>query len=161
VLTIRPSAELACTDCVKELAAEGGGSGPVLLVPPGLTDAALLRVLGERYTRYRVWRLSFAGVGSFRRAFNGFANRTAAVEFDKRMEHINTFFCCRWGAGNGCMHQALASPPRRPPAVQLAQLRSAESCPPCCLTGQPATLLQAGFRHAALCRAVGCQRVSA
>lgn len=57
VLTIQPSAELDCTDCVKE--AEGGaaGGGPLLLVPPMLTDAQLLPLLQQ-------YRKVGAGVGS-------------------------------------------------------------------------------------------------
>ncbi|PSC76256.1 glycosyltransferase family 77 isoform A [Micractinium conductrix] len=94
VLTIQPSAELDCTDCVKE--AEGGaaGGGPLLLVPPMLTDAQLLPLL-QQYRKYRVWRLSFAGVGTTQRAYAGFAKAEEAEAFNRRIEHITTNFCCR------------------------------------------------------------------
>ena len=105
VLIIRPSAELECRDCVKEVKGEqqeqgqqqqGGGQGspPVLLVPPGLTDAALLPLL-EPYRWYRVWRLSFEGVGATARAYGGFNDTVAAVAFDKRVAYMTTNFCCR------------------------------------------------------------------
>ena len=103
MLVIRPSAELECSDCVKEVKGEqqaaeqkGGGQGspPVLLVPPALTDAQLLPLL-EPYRRYRVWRLSFEGVGATRRAYGGFNDTAAAVAFDKRVAYMTTNFCCR------------------------------------------------------------------
>lgn len=93
VVVIRPSAALACTDCVREEAGRGGGP-PVVLVPPGLTDAQLLPLLAP-YKRYRVWRLSFEGVGGVARAYGGFASQEAAHRFDQRMERITTTFCCR------------------------------------------------------------------
>ncbi|EFN52091.1 hypothetical protein CHLNCDRAFT_59017 [Chlorella variabilis] len=103
VLTIRPSAELGCTDCTKEEAAEGGGK--TVLVPPGLKDGQLLLLLGDKYASYRVWRLSFTGVGTTRRAFGGFSNATHAIQFDKRMEHITTSFCCRRKEETGRYHK--------------------------------------------------------
>ncbi|KAL4427446.1 hypothetical protein ABPG77_000735 [Micractinium sp. CCAP 211/92] len=93
VLLIEPSAALACTDCVREEAAGPDGT-PRLLVPPSLHDAQLLRLL-EPYRRYRVWRLSFEGLGSTARAFAGFSSAEAAAAFDRRMAHITTDFCCR------------------------------------------------------------------
>lgn len=91
---IRPSAALSCRDCAREAAPDNPGGPPVLLVPPGLTDAQLLPLL-EPYKRYRVWRLSFAGVGATARAYGGFASLEAARRFDQRMERITTDFCCR------------------------------------------------------------------
>ncbi|PSC75627.1 Histone H2A [Micractinium conductrix] len=92
VLTIQPSAALTCTDCVQE---ERGADGQtVLLVPPALRDGALLPLL-QPYRRYRVWRLSFAGVGSAQRAFGGFGKPSRAAAFDRRMDRILTTWCCR------------------------------------------------------------------
>lgn len=92
-LIIRPSATLDCKDCVKEQAG-AGGEPTVLLVPPGLPDAQLLPLL-EPYKKYRVWRLSFEGVGAAERAYGGFADVATAKRFDQRMERMTTTFCCR------------------------------------------------------------------
>lgn len=100
MLVIQPSAALGCTDCVREEAA-GLDGAPRLLVPPGLHDAQLLRLLGP-YRRYRLWRLSFEGVGAAERAYAGFSSAEAAGAFDRRMAHITTDFCCRRGRGWGC-----------------------------------------------------------
>lgn len=97
VLVIRPSAALACSDCVQEAA--GADGTPVLEVPPGLTDAQLLPLL-EPYRRYRVWRLSLEAVGGPQRAFGGFADAAAAAGFDQRMERITGQWCCRWVCGS-------------------------------------------------------------
>lgn len=108
VLLIEPSAALACTDCVREEAAGPDGT-PRLLVPPSLHDAQLLRLL-EPYRRYRVWRLSFEGLGSTARAFAGFSSADAAAAFDLRMAHITTDFCCRQGCPHlvrSCAHNAV------------------------------------------------------
>ena len=67
----------------------------VLLVPPALASAALLPLLEPYQRRYRVWRLSFAGVGSTARAYRGFSTQAEAAELDKRMDHITTTWCCR------------------------------------------------------------------
>ncbi|KAL4425402.1 hypothetical protein ABPG75_009418 [Micractinium tetrahymenae] len=95
VLTIQPSAELTCCDCVKEQPAGAPSGGPLLLIPPELTDAQLLPLLAPYTQKYRVWRLSFEGVGGARRAFRGFADPAAAQAFNRRMEHMTTNFCCR------------------------------------------------------------------
>lgn len=94
VLTIQPSAELGCSDCVKERPAGGAGGAPLLLVPPGLSDEQLLPLLAP-YARYRVWRLSFEGVGGAARTYRGFAEPATAEAFNRRMEHMTTNFCCR------------------------------------------------------------------
>jgi hypothetical protein len=92
LLIIQPSAALQCTDCVKEEPGEGGIM--LLMVPPALPDAQLLPLL-EPYSSYRVWRFSFAGVGSTQRAYGGFSDAAAAQAFDQRMEWMTTDFCCR------------------------------------------------------------------
>ena len=92
MLTIQPSAALDCSDCVREQA--GADGGMVLLVPPHLRDTQLLPLL-EKYKQYRVWRLSFEGVGSTQRAYAGFADAAAAQQFDRRVEYMTTTFCCR------------------------------------------------------------------
>ncbi len=125
VLTIRPSAELGCTDCTKEEAAEGGGK--TVLVPPGLKDGQLLLLLGDKYASYRVWRLSFTGVGTTRRAFGGFSNATHAIQFDKRMEHITTSFCCRC-ADSPCEHSHLCYCPEAKGLSIRIFMSSAPTC---------------------------------
>jgi hypothetical protein len=67
----------------------------VLLVPPALPSATLLPLLQPYQQRYRVWRLSFAGVGSTGRAYSGPSSQAEAAELDKRMDHITTTWCCR------------------------------------------------------------------
>lgn len=100
MVVIQPSAALDCADCVREVAGGGGGGAPLVLVPPALADTALLRLL-EPYRRYRLWRLSLEGVGHPARAWGGFADGAAAAAFNKRMAHVPTEFCCRWGGGGG------------------------------------------------------------
>lgn len=141
VLVIAPSAALDCADCVKEEAA-GPDGAPRLLVPPRLNDAQLLRLL-EPYRRYRVWRLSFEGVGDTARAFAGFASTEAATAFDRRMEHITTDFCCRQGAlrpraaARRPAHLTTAGSGRGPAHAPRADL----CCRPCrCLPACPARL---------------------
>ncbi|KAL4457956.1 hypothetical protein ABPG75_012821 [Micractinium tetrahymenae] len=92
ILTIRPSAALDCTDCVRE--EKGPDGATVLLVPPALKDAQLLPLLAP-YQRFRVWRLSLERVGAPVRAFGGFAEAAASEAFDRRMERVLTTWCCR------------------------------------------------------------------
>lgn len=94
VLVIQPSAALKCSDCVQEVAEKPPGVSMVLLVPPALTDAQLLPLLAP-YEKFKVWRLSFEGVGDVARAYAGFQDSTEAQQFNTRMEHIPTNFCCR------------------------------------------------------------------
>lgn len=103
MLTLRPSAALACADCVQ--LGEAADGSPVLDIAPGLTDAQLLPLL-EPYRRYRVWRLSMHGVGAPQRAFGGFADPAAAANFDARMERITGEWCCRWAPGLRCVWAA-------------------------------------------------------
>ncbi|GAB4816673.1 hypothetical protein N2152v2_003719 [Parachlorella kessleri] len=93
VLVIQPSAALGCTDCTREERRPDGQL--VLLVPPGLRAKYLVRLL-EPYYKYRVWRLSFEGVTQPSEAYAGFACAGVAKKFDRRMEHVTSYWCCRW-----------------------------------------------------------------
>lgn len=66
----------------------------VVLVPPSLRSEELLPLL-DPYRSYRVWRLTFGGVGSAQRAYSGFSRGEEARAFDRRMAHITTSWCCR------------------------------------------------------------------
>jgi hypothetical protein len=92
VLIIMPSASLQCTNCVKEQ--KGPDGKTVLLVPPALRSGELLPLLAP-YRSHRVWRLSFSGVGSTRRAYAGFSSRADAAAFDRRVSRVMTTWCCR------------------------------------------------------------------
>ncbi|GAB4815828.1 hypothetical protein N2152v2_002874 [Parachlorella kessleri] len=93
VLVIKPSFKLGCADCVREEKLADGSLNQVL-VPTGLNDHQLLALL-EPYRRFRVWRISMRGVRGPNEAYAGFACAGAAREFDKRMDHITTEWCCR------------------------------------------------------------------